>query len=282
MIKEKWYEDLIDDCKAIITESFYTSRWAIIEGYHRLGKRVLKENDNFERSKIYGKKICQRVGESLGMSRQTIQYAIQFARNYPDLDKVPERETISWHKICNGYLQKPEENIIDIKIPDGKYNLIVMDPPWPYGIEYNRKLGTGSPYSELTIEQIKNLQLPCFKDCVLWLWTTQRFIFEAKNIMDYWNFEYKHILVWDKINPGQGKWLKSQVEFCLLGIKGNPKWDLFNERNIIREVRREHSRKPESFYAMAEKLTKTKNKIDMFSREKRDGWNNWGNETDKF
>ncbi|MCX6750447.1 MAG: MT-A70 family methyltransferase, partial [Candidatus Pacearchaeota archaeon] len=68
-----------------------------------------------------------------------------------------------------------------------------------------------------------------------------------------------------------------QTEFCLLGIKGRPEWNLTNERDIIREARREHSRKPESFYQMIEKLN-TGKKIDYFGRYKRNGWDIYGNE----
>ena len=79
-----------------------------------------------------------------------------------------------------------------------------------------------------------------------------------------------------------GAWLRMQSEFCLLGIKGKPKWNLTNERDIISETRREHSRKPDGFYKMIEKLTPAKDRIDMFGREKREGWTTWGNETEKF
>ena len=35
--------ELVDDCKAIITEAVFTSRWSLVEGYHTLGKRILEE-----------------------------------------------------------------------------------------------------------------------------------------------------------------------------------------------------------------------------------------------
>jgi hypothetical protein len=39
---------------------------------------------------LSGKKIVQRVAESLGKSGRTIWYAMQFAREYPDLSLLPE------------------------------------------------------------------------------------------------------------------------------------------------------------------------------------------------
>ena len=80
---------------------------------------------------------------------------------------------------------------------------------------------------------------------------------------------------------GIGYWLRLQCEFCLLGIKGNPIWDLKNIRDIIREPRREHSRKPESFYNMINNNL-VGNKLDYFGREKREGWDIYGAEIKRF
>lgn len=62
-ITESWYNSLIDELNDIIVETSFTSRWALVEGYHTVGSRILQEHDNFERSKIYGEKIAQRIAE---------------------------------------------------------------------------------------------------------------------------------------------------------------------------------------------------------------------------
>jgi len=95
--------------------------------------------------------------------------------------------------------------------------------------------------------------------------------------MEHWDFEYKGILVWDKEKLGMGSWLRMQCEFCLLGVKGKPLWNLSNERDIIREARNNHSRKPDSFYSMIENLCIGR-KLDYFSRQKRKGWDSFGDE----
>ena len=110
-IQTDWYQSLIDDCQSIMVEAEFTSRWVLVQGYHTLGLRILAENDNFEREKIYGKKIVQRVGESLGKSNQTIFYAIKFAKKFPDLAALPEGKDTSWRKICNEYLPEHKEPV---------------------------------------------------------------------------------------------------------------------------------------------------------------------------
>ena len=145
------------------------------------------------------------------------------------------------------------ENII-VK---NKYDVVILDPPWMYGRKYDPATSrVASPYPEQTKEEIYKTCKDFFKDdCVLWLWTTHRFIWEAKELLEMWGFEYKAILVWDKEKMGMGKNLRMQCEFCLLGKKGNPLWNLSNERDIIREGRREHSRKPEMFYELIRGIT---------------------------
>lgn len=283
LVKEKWYESLIEDCKSIITETIFNSRWALVEGYHQLGKRILEENDNFERAKIYGEKITTGLSESLGTSTRTIERAILFAKKYPELDKVPEGKNISWNKICNKYLPTPKENKITIPLPEGKFGVIVIDPPWPYGTEYNKETRrVASPYQELSIKELETIILPSADNCVLWLWTTHKFIWDAKKLMDLWEFEYKLILAWNKVRLGMGAWLRCQMEFCLLGIKGKPLWELTNQRDYIEEQRKEHSKKPDKIYSMAEELSPGPKDdtfyLDCFSREKRKGWAQFGNE----
>jgi len=101
-----WYQSLVDDCKAIITEAVFNSRWALVEGYHMLGERIATEN-NLERSEIYGKKILTGLSKSLDTSERTLYRAIQFYEKYPDLDNLPEGKNISWNKIITKYLSKP-------------------------------------------------------------------------------------------------------------------------------------------------------------------------------
>ena len=102
--KENWYTNLVEDCRAIITETVFTSRWSLVEGYHNLGKRILEENENFKRRKIYGKEIVAGLTQSLGKSGSTIWRAVQFAEKYPDIQTLPEGKNISWNKIVTKYL----------------------------------------------------------------------------------------------------------------------------------------------------------------------------------
>lgn len=169
-----------------------------------------------------------------------------------------------------------------VQQPEGAFDVVVIDPPWQYGREYDPDGSrVASPYPEMSQEQLLALNVPFADDCVLFLWTTHRFIWDAKALLDAWGFTYKATLVWDKENMGMGAWLRMQCEFCLVAVRGNPTWNNTRWRDIIREPRREHSRKPKAFYEMVEDVTVGR-RLDFFSREQRDGWVSFGNETEKF
>ncbi len=103
-LNDQWYVSLIDDCKDIIVETEFTSRWTLVEGYHSLGKRILQEYENFKRVRMEDKSLVEAVAESLGKKSRTIYYAMQFAKEYPDLNLLPEAKNTSWHHIINKYL----------------------------------------------------------------------------------------------------------------------------------------------------------------------------------
>ena len=62
----EWYEALLKECKAIITEAVFTSRWALVEGYWKLGERVQGDND-FKAFQKGNKTSVQDLAQNLGI-----------------------------------------------------------------------------------------------------------------------------------------------------------------------------------------------------------------------
>ena len=133
----------------------------------------------------------------------------------------------------------------------------------------------------MTTEEISKIELPLKNDSVVFLWTTHAFIRDAFKLVDVWGLNYKAIITWDKDKMGMGSTIRMQCEFCLLCVKGRPLIEGSSERDVIRETRREHSRKPEAFYLMVERTT-TGKRLDYFSRSKRLNWDVYGAETERF
>lgn len=168
--------------------------------------------------------------------------------------------------------------------PKGPFRVIVLDPPWQYRLrkgDLSHK--SQNQYPDMSVEEICALPVATMAEpnCLLWLWTTNAFMRDAFKCLDAWGFEEKTILTWVKNKIGTGDWLRGQTEHCILAVRGSPMVTLTNQTTLLRADRREHSRKPDEFYAMVDQLCPG-TKLEMFSREPRAGWAAWGAEVDKF
>lgn len=188
-------------------------------------------------------------------------------------------------------IQKQIEQIEKGELPRlrGKYNVIAIDPPWAYeekgGLSYNdfdpENTRGVVEYPTMTVQQIKAIELPLMDDGIVFLWTTHAFVRDAFDIIEAWGLKYKATLVWDKEIMGMGRTIRLQCEFCLIAFKGSPYFNGSSERDIIRARRREHSRKPDEFFEFVNRFTQGR-RLEYFSREKREGWDIYGNDTEKF
>jgi len=163
-------------------------------------------------------------------------------------------------------------------LPSGPFRVLVIDPPWRY--EKRRDDASkreNTSYADMSIAEIKALDVGSLAtdDAVLWLWTTNAHLPEAFGVAVAWGFTYKTLLTWDKVKPGMGEWLRGLTEHCLLCIRGRPTVNLTSESTIIRETVRRHSAKPDAFYKMVESLCPG-SKVELFARQAREGWVQWG------
>ena len=187
-----------------------------------------------------------------------------------------------------GYLTLSEIVEADklINFPDRKYKTIYIDPPWPIGnpvlgsMGYN-EIRVDQGYSTMSIHEISNL--PIFsltaEECNLFLWTTHTFLREALNILDKWKFKYHCCITWDKISGISICGFHRRTEFLLFGFHGN--FSLSQKSpyfpTCIRSKASSHSRKPNIFYGLIERSSPGP-RIELFARNRREGWDAWGNE----
>ena len=179
--------------------------------------------------------------------------------------------------------EKIEEQIEEIEkdnliMPEGNFDVIAIDPPWNYGTKYDpESRRIANPYPEMSQEELLKINLPAKDDCILWLWTTNSFMRDAYELLEEWGFTPKTILTWNKVNMGVGHWLRNVTEHCILAVKGSPVWTNKTFTTLLTEKRSVHSKKPESFYQMVDKICYGR-KLEYFSRNKRDGWEVFGDE----
>ena len=170
--------------------------------------------------------------------------------------------------------------------PDGQYRCIVIDPPWPMQkIERDQRPNqtTELDYPVMTMEELIVMDLPAADECHLYLWTTQRFIWAAKDMLETWGFKHLAVMVWHKAGGFQPAGLPQyNCEFVLLGRKGGLEFTTTKQFPLCFEApRREHSRKPDAFYDLVKRVSPCP-RIDVFSREPREGFDQYGAEINAF
>jgi N6-adenosine-specific RNA methylase IME4 len=135
----------------------------------------------------------------------------------------------------------------------------------------------------MDIEEIKAMPIEdiAADDAILWLWTTNAHLRVAFDVVDACGFEYKTLLTWVKDRMGTGEWLRGQTEHCLLAARGKPVFIHGTHTTMIEAARREHSRKPEEFYAVVESSCPG-SKVELFARQERRAWQAFGNDIERF
>lgn len=175
-----------------------------------------------------------------------------------------------------------------------KYQIIYADPPWNFG---DRMLSKGhggyfysisdKHYNTMSTLDICNLPIKDLVDinCVLFLWSTDAHLKDAIQVMEAWGFKYITVgFYWLKQEKSGkdvcffGRWTMKSMEICLLGKKGNPKRINKNIRQLIRAKRQSHSQKPDIVRDNIVNLMGDLPRLELFARQKVDGWDSWGNE----
>jgi N6-adenosine-specific RNA methylase IME4 len=209
-------------------------------------------------------------------------------------------------------------NLLQTPRPAGGFQIILADPPWGFLSHSNKRTTphrtATDHYETMTYEELCVLPVSHMagKDCVLFMWTVSSHLDEALALGKRWGFNYKSIgfiwvkvttpkfprrkahlrdgldalveLGWYVIRPlmGMGFWTRQEAEVCLIFTRGKPARISKGVRQVILDVRREHSRKPDETYRRIERLCGQLPRLELFARASWAGWVAWGNETEKF
>jgi N6-adenosine-specific RNA methylase IME4 len=200
-------------------------------------------------------------------------------------------------------------------LPEGPFQVVAADVPWKYKARSDKGLGRAPErhYQTMTLEQIAALPISSIVDrnAHLFFWTTGPHLAIGSHIpiMRGWGFEpVAMAFVWAKKNEGAeeavwrrwratgrflidtdsffmnlGKTTRQNAEYVILGRRGNPKRCAKDVHQIILDWRREHSRKPDTFYERVDRYVgEGLRKLDLFPRERRAGWESWGDQEGHF
>jgi N6-adenosine-specific RNA methylase IME4 len=171
-----------------------------------------------------------------------------------------------------------------------KYNIIYADPAWSYNDKALNRGGAERHYKTMTLDDIKNLPVNSIADdnCVLFLWVTFPKLQAGLDVINAWGFTYKTLAFnWVKKNKianslfwGMGRWTRSNPEICLLAVKGKPKRVGKGVHSVVEYKIMKHSKKPPIIRDKIVELCGDLPRVELFARDKADGWDSWGNEID--
>ncbi len=163
-----------------------------------------------------------------------------------------------------------------------KYQIIYADPPWRYDFSKAKSRQIENHYPTMRLWDIKELNFPVDDNAVLYLWATAPKLLDALNVMAAWGFEYKTHAIWDKDIIGMGYWFRGQHELLLVGVRGkfSPPPASMRISSIYRERRGRHSKKPLRIRELIQSWYPDSNRLELFARQKTEGWDVWGNEVD--
>ena len=135
----------------------------------------------------------------------------------------------------------------------------------------------------MTTKEICDLNIKSISESnsVLFLWTTSPLLEESFKVINSWGFKYKSSFIWDKIKHNMGHYNSVRHEILLIATRGSytPQVKkLFD--SVVSEERTEHSKKPQIFRDIINTIYPNGNRIELFARQKVDGWDVWGNEVE--
>ena len=172
------------------------------------------------------------------------------------------------------------------------YGLIYADPPWKQskgGKKSVRENSSGKPldYPTCSLDEIKeHLRLATeytTENSILFLWTIDKYLFEAQQIAESLGYKLHARMIWDKVTGIPAAFtVRYGHEYLLYMYKGKLTPVAKDERGKIHTVFRErvtkHSKKPDIAYEIIERLYPDLKKLEMYARGTRDGWDSFGNE----
>ncbi len=231
--------------------------------------------------------------EAVGLDKDASRYARGLAEaeagGYFDKAIEAARKSHAPPRYMQPYVAWKHDNDSpeDIKpLPAGKFAVIMADPPWSistsdWDIKWQPEDTIANKYPRLSIEAIKSITVEdvSAEDCSLFLWTTHTLLPAALDVMSSWGFKYHCCITWDKGGGFTHCGFHRRTEFLLYGYRGKMNMPQRGEAfpTLIVERARGHSEKPEEAYRLVE-MKFDDGRLEMFAREEREGWTQWGNE----
>ncbi len=177
-----------------------------------------------------------------------------------------------------------------------KVNIFVIDPPWQKrkgGLRKSRpNQNRNLDYETMSVEDIFNLlDMAVFplasKNHGVFMWTIDQYLFDCEQEMIKRGYKRHCRFIWNKLNGVAPAFTVRYSHEYLIWFYKDKLLPIEKEQRgkfmtVFEEKSREHSRKPDFCYKMIDTIYPDYKKMDVFSRERRAGWFQYGNQCDYF
>ncbi len=173
------------------------------------------------------------------------------------------------------------------------YQLIYADPPWHFRVRSQKGESRSAKrhYPVMSLHDIAALPISkvAAKNAALLMWAIDPMLDVAFDVIKTWGFRFKTVgFYWVKENvksagffTGLGYYTRANPEQCLLATRGaGLKRNDTSVRRLIVAPRGRHSEKPSEAYNRIERLFGEVRRIELFARNRRAGWDVFGNQVE--
>jgi len=262
-------------------------------------------------------RVNDNLARYLGKGRTTIERAEAVVKAAEAAPKNPKLQELVDYMEKTGKVNGPFKRLQNMRqheaitnnppvLPDGLFDRIVADLPWPHEPDDAAPAASGRatrPYPPMSIEEMCELDVAgrTAKNCVCYFWVTGFHMQFAYLVLRRWGFtmikdaqktipdQIKNfvraptILTWVKDKNGRGQRLLDKAEFCIIAIKGKPAWNLTNQTTVLHGPVREHSQKPDQFYELIDQISPAARSLEICARrELPAGWDGFGDQVGKI
>lgn len=165
-------------------------------------------------------------------------------------------------------------------LPVGEYDVLYVDPPWRYEHVETENRAIENQYPTMSLDEICRMKVPAADAALMFMWATSPKLAEALRVVEAWGFDYRTNMVWVKDRIGMGYYARQRHELLLIAKRGEFPVPAVGDRpdSVIEAARGEHSAKPGIVYGLIERMYPNARRVELFARNRRDGWAAWGNQ----
>jgi len=192
------------------------------------------------------------------------------------------------HRLIAFDKRQAERETLAHSLSGNTYNVFYADPPWQYdntGVHGAAEDHYDTMPTPDICALLRKLEVCAAKDSVLFLWATNPTLTDAFKVVEAWGFTYKTNMVWvktDLVKPGSGFYVRGRHELLLIATRGSftplDKHISPPIGSVVSASIQEHSRKPDDFYTIIERLYPGCRYLELFARRQREGWTAWGDQ----